>query len=127
MVVLSLFVDYIRWHYSRAVADLFLLYRNMLWGINQLVSFRVLFTTLLVPFRKLSEKNVSLFSDPAEFFASHLINLVMRVLGATIRLFIICFGVCALVVVSGIALCALMLWLILPFVMPQIFWSAFFL
>lgn len=104
---------YLRWHYTRALADLMVIASNFLWFVYEFFSIPLLLRTLLVPFRRITETPQRTL-DIGAWFAAKTVNTLMRLVGAMVRLWVITLGfvsLCSVALLSGIAFC---LWLAAP-------------
>ena len=107
------FIDYFVWHYSRALKEAFHIWRNLLWFITRLFSIKKLLLSLFAPFRRMSEERKNKW-DVEELMGVIIVNLISRILGAFLRLVIICIGL-------GLLLCLIVgivafyaFWLVAP-------------
>ncbi len=111
----ALTFHYFRWHYSRALLDLVGIIRNFLWFFYEFFSISLLLRTLFVPFHRLEDdrkkKNVLDFSAMAEVL---LVNMLMRIVGALVRSFLIVFGTIFIVCTSVFGCFFLLVWLFAP-------------
>lgn len=115
---------YVVWHYGVAWLDIVRIWRNFLWFFYNFFSIPLLFKTLLSPFERLREDYGRDF-EPGQFIAALVVNVIMRLIGAALRLFIIAVGIIVLgaTFVGGIAF--FLLWVILPVLVPLFFfWGA---
>jgi hypothetical protein len=110
----ALIPTYFIWHYTLAIADLKRIAKNILWFIFNFFSIEVLLGTLISPWKRLS-KDV----DPhATFFTNLIINTLMRFVGLIIRSLTIIFGMATLMIVTVLIILGLLIWLLLPFLVP---------
>ena len=104
---------YLRWHYGRAlkgVADIFL---NIVWFLWHFFSIGILSKTLFAPWERLQEKRERGL-DIEGFFGTLLINLIMRVVGAIVRLTFISIGLLAIFLTTIVSAVFFCVWLALP-------------
>lgn len=104
---------YLRWHYTRALGDLAMIAGNFLWFVYEFFSIPLLLRTLVVPFRRITETPQRTL-DISAWFAAKIVNTLMRLVGAVVRLWVIalgCISLCGVTLLSGIAFC---LWLAAP-------------
>jgi len=112
--MVSLFVEYFVWHYTRAVRDLLNIVGNFLWFFWEFFSIRLLFATLFTPFHRLEERPKSKL-DLGEIAQAFMVTTMMRIVGAAMRLFVILIGLVCIVItiIAGIGM--LLVWLAAPF------------
>ena len=105
---------YLRWHYSRALLEGFVIGRNTVWFVYHFFSVPILMHTFLAPFQRLGEPykkgfylqyNLSVFT----------VNTLMRIVGVCMRSVLIVVGIIATLMSIGIGIFALLMWLVLPF------------
>jgi len=108
-----IFPAYFVWHYGKAFAEIFALYKKALWFTARFFSLWTLARTLFSPWRRLSEEYKKGF-DPAEFFSSLLVNIIMRIVGALIRSMIIIIGIVCLCAVFLGGLIFFIIWMFAP-------------
>ena len=120
MNILSLLSSYIVWHYSRAFYGIFLLWMNSLWFVLHFFSISPLLKTLLSPWRRLQEKYQGGL-DLENILTPIIVNTLMRIVGALIRLVII--GIGLVFFVGAIILGALffIFWFFAPLIIVSLF------
>jgi hypothetical protein len=112
-------ISYIAWHYSLGLKDLFGLIRNFLWFSGHIFSIPLLFRTLFSPWKRMNEaypKGLNL-SNIGEAL---LVNTLMRLVGALVRLSAIFIGVLFSVLITIVGATAVVLWMIFPALIPFI-------
>jgi hypothetical protein len=104
---------YIQWHYGKALTGIIEITSNLAWFMWHFFSVGLLFQTLFSPWQRLQEKRKRGL-DIEGFLSTILINIVMRLVGALIRLIFIIMGVVGsmLVLLGGTVVLAV--WFILP-------------
>ena len=115
-----LLTTYLAWHWSTAIRRWWQIYLDFLWFCFHFFSLGLLVRTLFSPWRRLAE------NYPKEFVPSALaetlvVNGLMRLVGASIRLILIAFGLVCLTVVFVLGWVAFVLWLLTPF-LPVVLW-----
>lgn len=113
MQTVSLLGNYFVWHYTRAYRELIHIEENILWFLFHFFSLPELTRTFFAPWKRLGENYGSIF-DTEEFFAALVTNILMRIVGISMRIIIISAGCFVLIVASCGALLLLVLWTILP-------------
>lgn len=112
----SFFVTYVKWHYSKGLKELFAVAHNFLWFIAHFFSFKLLFETLLTPWRRLGEHYTVGFH--LEAFASALVvNTLMRLVGLLTRLLILMIGTISYLLVLVVSFFILLIWILAPVVL----------
>ena len=111
MLMLSFY--YLRWHYSDGIFDLVGVIRNFLWFFYEFFSIPLLLKTLFVPFNRIKEEHQKGF-NPALWAQELLVNTLMRVVGALLRVLTILIGIIIelLTLISGFAF--VIIWLCVP-------------
>lgn len=112
---------YISWHYTKAISDLIVLFKNFIWFIWNFFSIHILLKTLFVPFQKLSVKASTKGFDIEGFFSALVTNLLMRFVGFLIRSFFIVLGIFSLVVFSVAYSIFFLIWMVMPLALLSIF------
>jgi hypothetical protein len=104
---------YAVWHYTGAIADILRIWRNYLWFFYHFFSIPVLLKTLFSPWRRLQEEYKGGF-DIESFFSTIIVNIMMRFVGALVRLVFIIAGIAILTIVFLAGLAFLVFWMVLP-------------
>ena len=111
-----IFRDYLSWHYTRAYSDIFHIWRNLTYFIFHFFSIPILLRTLFSPWKRVVAERETRGFDLKDYLSTKLVNLIMSLVGAVMRLVLIAIGlVCTGVVVVG-GLIFFVLWSILPLV-----------
>lgn len=113
MRVGRLFVQYIWWHYTRGFIDLFHFLLNILWSVYNIFSIPFLLLSLFAPFERMHE-NVSEATDGEDIFASIVANIILRIVGAVLRLTISVIGTCLLLITLAFGLVVFVVWPFIP-------------
>ena len=111
---------YFQWHYTKGTKDLVAVWSNFLWFEFHFFSVPVMLKTLFVPFRRLGETYPK-FIDFEEFFSALLVNTLMRIVGAVLRLCIIVVGLLTWVILFGLGIAVFAAWLLLPALLVVMF------
>lgn len=119
MRFLQLAVYYFRWHYGRALIDIWRIYTNILWLIFNYFSIGILFRTLFAPWRRLKEEGQGK-SRVGSFFENLTITTLMRIVGFLIRSVTICVGLFVLFLAAFWGLFIYPIWFFLPFIIIAI-------
>ncbi len=117
-----LLAHYVVWHYSRALLDLLRIWGNFLWFFTNFFSIFLLFRTLLQPFHRLDgeyKKGLDIGAWAEQFG----VNLLMRLIGALLRLFMISLGLLSLVFTVLAGVFFFVVWLFAPFIVIALFAS----
>lgn len=120
MGYLTLGLDYLWWHYTGALSDLFRNYFNFTGFLANFFSLGQLFKTLLAPWRRLGEKYGSIL-DGGQFFTALVVNTLMRAVGLVIKTALIVFSLLAIFLSSLIFLAVLIFWLAAPVITISLF------
>src|SRR5882724_11701681 len=88
---------YFTWHYSKALRNSAAITKDFIWFLWHFFSVGLNFKTILSPWRRMQETQERRF-DIEAFFSTFIINTIMRVVGAFIRLIFILLGVVSIIV-----------------------------
>jgi hypothetical protein len=107
--------DYFMWHYTRAWRELFHVWLNFFWFFFHFFSIPELFSSLLAPWRRITEGRGDKFSleDLAGFL---IINLISRCIGFIVRLTVISIGLLAITTTFIVGIITYVFWLAAPIV-----------
>ena len=118
MRFLVVILNYLVWHYSRAIIEFSHIYKNILTFLFNFFSIPILVRSYFAPWRRMGEdytKNIFIdFEDAAAVFV---VNIIMRIVGIVMRTFIILFGLFFVTVVALFYPILLILWLLLPLIL----------
>lgn len=104
MLFISVLHHYLLWHYGKAFAEIFHVWKNLFWFVINFFSLPQLLRSYFAPFKRMTEERGNSFSfeDLAGFI---IVNLISRLVGMFLRTSIILFGVASLLLLSlGIVL-----------------------
>ncbi len=119
-----LFGYYVAWHYGPAFLDIWGIYKNFLWFLYNFFSIPTLLKTLFSSLKRLHEAYSKDF-EPAELFAAFAVNILMRILGAILRLFVIIIGTLSLIFSVFLLVFFFFGWILLPFAVSLLFLFGF--
>ncbi len=112
MDVLTVASSWFVWHYVYAWADITRVFTNLTWFSWRLFSVPELLANLFSPFERLDEKPKSKMPD--KIAEAVMVSLIMRLVGAVIRIPIIVLGLLATAFVLILWITAYVIWLVLP-------------
>lgn len=112
MNFLSVLGSYLKWHYSKAIYNVFSIWKNLSVFIFNFFSIKSLFVNFFAPWKRLAESYPKGL-DVKGYLSAFLINAIMRVVGIIFRFFMLIVGI----------ICYLLFLITLPFVL--IFWLIF--
>lgn len=112
---------YISWHYTTAIISYFKIWSNFLWFVNDFFSIQILIRTLFAPWQRIRENYNAGSLDVQGFFESLVANILMRIVGAIVRLITIIIGIIFLLIVFTAGLLGFFIWLLLPFLILFVF------
>ena len=98
METVSLFLDYIAWHYTRGLLDLLGICGNFIYFTWHFFSIKQLTRTFFTPWRRLGDITSRRW-DLFEVFSSFVVTICMRAVGILARSITIIFGILALMTV----------------------------
>lgn len=106
--------EYIIWHYTAALADMAIIFRNFLSFLYHIFSIPILARTLFTKWRQLGETREKRF-DIGRFFSALLANMIMRAVGFFIRASVIIAGVCSIFAAVFVGIVVFVFWFFAPF------------
>jgi len=106
-----------RWHFYQMPKFLFFVWKNYLSFILDYFSITLLLATLFAPWKKYT------YTYPKGFLIRQRINvfvfnMISRILGAIVRLFLILLGIIAQIFMCIVGVCGIFLWFLMPLVLP---------
>jgi len=113
MSSINLIIRYFLWHYTKAFADFFRIWRDFFWFCSRFFSISTMFRTLFSPWKRISEERSGGIEG---FFASLIINSIMRIVGFFMRSMLIIAGTFSLVGVFMLGVFALIIWILAPII-----------
>lgn len=116
--------QYLIWHYTRAVREMFAVFGNFMWFLYNYFSIPLLARTFFSPFERLGEEYKKGLNLEA-MLGTFIINTVMRIVGAVLRTFVIVCGLLALGFLCVAYIGTLTLWLAAPFLVPFLLIAGF--
>jgi len=125
MKLISIVPYFFVWHYSIALANFVVIWKNFFWFVFNYFSFVILLRTLFAPYKRLTEKYKGGL-DITNFLESIFINFLMRIIGFLMRIGVLVLGVMALFGLFVLGLLALFVWITLPFLLIFIFFAGLF-
>jgi len=114
MALLALVPRYGLWHYTLGISDFIGVFKNILWFEYHFFSIPLLFQTLFTPWRRLKEERKRVF-EIEDVLSVILVNIMMRLVGAVVRLATIAIGVFLMAATIVVGICLFLFWLIMPF------------
>lgn len=108
-------IDYLRWHYTTAFADILHVAKNFVRATAELFSIKLLLKTFFKPIYRIKESYAGGL-DFEGLFTMIITNTLMRLVGVLVRtLFIVC-GLIALLIMVVLIVVAYVVWLVAPFI-----------
>lgn len=104
---------YILWHYTSALKGTVTISRNVIWFLWHFFSIGLLLGTLFSPWQRIQEKHRTGLDIP-DILGTFVVNIMMRVVGACLRLIIIAIGIVCIVAAFCLGILALVAWFLLP-------------
>ena len=113
MKYFNLIPYYLGWHYSTAIAELISIWKNYLWFSLNYFSVRILFFSLLKPFRNIKE-GYSIKNLNKEL---KIVTFLNSIFGFLVRFMSIVAGIACWVLFFLIGIGILILWIFLPVIL----------
>lgn len=108
---------YLRWHYSRGLAEWTRNLFNFLSFELHFFSVKELLLTLFAPFQRLKESYGSSPVDVETIFSALIVNTIMRVVGFVVRTWLLLFAAVTITMSVVAILVLLTLWIFFPLVL----------
>ncbi len=122
MGLFSFLINYFIWHYTKALLDVFFIWKNFLFFVLEYFSVKILLFSLFHPWRRLGGEKKKFF-DPGFI----IINTLMRVVGFGIRISTIFIGLVSFVFCFALGFIFILLWLFLPVILISLFSAGIYL
>lgn len=110
---------YLSWHYTTALYDMIGIWRNFFYFIYNFFSISLLLRTLFSPWHRIKES----YAKIEDFFGNLVVNTLMRLVGAVIRMVFIVMGTVSLLLCLIFGVAAFIFWLVLPFLLVYTFFQ----
>lgn len=110
---MRLAIEYIRWHYYEGLLSIYFIIGNFVWFFYEFFSIPLLLKTLFSPFHRLDEgyaKGLKL----EQWAQTFIVNSLMRIVGAFLRLFLILIGIIMIVLTVLFGAFFLIVWALAP-------------
>ena len=104
---------YFIWHYSKAVGELVHIIGNFIWFFYEFFSISLLCKTFFAPYKRLDEGYGNGFNI-SRIFEAVIINMLMRLVGVTLRSVLILLGIIFIVLTVVVGFFMLLVWLLAP-------------
>jgi len=112
----SLFIAYVKWHYTQGLRELFGVAGNFLWFVSNFFSFKLLLRTLFAPWKRLSETYGGGL-DLGAFASSLIINALMRAVGFCTKTVVILIGLVSYILVLVFSFFIFIIWILAPVIL----------
>ncbi|MCX6739262.1 MAG: hypothetical protein NT098_04420 [Candidatus Parcubacteria bacterium] len=121
---LSLIEHYITWHYGQAYSDIYHVWTNFIWFFFNFFSIKLLFSTLFSPWKRMGEEYPAGF-DIGRAAQTWVVNILMRFVGAGVRLIVIAVGLSFALLAFLLGLVVLVVWTVMPIFFVALIISGF--
>ena len=121
---LSLIERYITWHYGQAYSDIYHVWTNFIWFFFNFFSIKLLFSTLFSPWKRMGEEYPAGF-DIGRAAQTWVVNILMRFVGAGVRLIVIAVGLSFALLAFLLGLVVLVVWTVMPIFFVALIISGF--
>ena len=120
-ICMQLVIIYFRWHFETAFRELYEFWRNLMWFGYHFFSIPLLLKTLTRPLYRIHESATPGTGLNVELFFENLtVNIIARVVGFFLRVFLIIIGMMYEICMIVIGPLLFIIWFLLP-VLPVIF------
>ncbi len=114
MNLVTFFIAYMEWHYTRAIRNLLAAIANVLSFLLNFFSIPTLAATLFTPWRRMGEERNKQGFDLEDFATVIVVNTLMRVVGFIIRFITITIGLIVLALALMVSALLIVLWFLWP-------------
>ena len=121
-----LLLRYFKWHYVDALKDILRGWGNILWFEFNYFSVWLLLRTLFSPWRRITWDYGRGF-DLGRYLFTFASNLVSRILGAFVRIWLVCAGIIGQLLLLFLGSLFFLFWLVLPALIIAAFLYGLFL
>ncbi|MFZ2523178.1 MAG: hypothetical protein WAW92_02215 [Minisyncoccia bacterium] len=104
---------YLAWHYTTAFSDMMNIWKNFFSFLYEFFSIPLLIRTLFSPWRRMKED----YGRIEDFFGNLVVNTMMRLVGAVIRIIFILMGLTSLLFCALVGVALFVFWVALPFLL----------
>lgn len=112
-----IFTNYLLWHYGEAFLDILNIWKSFFIFFYNFFSVRILLQTLFDPLQRMKEEYGDYeLLDIGNRTSVFLINTLMRIVGFTVRVFILFLGGCAIAANALLGAAFFVIWSIMPLV-----------
>ncbi len=118
MSFINLVVRYFFWHYTIAFVDFFYVWKNFFWFCFHFFSMSTMLRTLFYPWKRIKEERSGGLEN---FFASLIVNTIMRTIGFLMRTILLLLGVLSLFGVFVLGVISLVFWIFMPVLIFAVF------
>ncbi|MCA9365411.1 hypothetical protein KC723_00820 [Candidatus Kaiserbacteria bacterium] len=119
-------IDYFYWHYTSAPMEAFHIWRNLVWFIVELFSITQLTKAFFSPWKRMTEEGHKAW-DIEGWASDMIVNLISRLLGATLRSTFIIIGIVSLIILMVGIVVFYIFWMLSPAIVVLSFSYGFFL
>ena len=106
--------NYLKWHYSKAIYNVFSIWKNISFFVFNFFSIKSLLVNYFSPWKRLSE-NYPKFINIKEYLSTLLINIIMRIVGIVLRSFMLILGILCYLIFLFTLPFLIIIWFIFPF------------
>lgn len=107
--------SYLLWHYGNALTNIVVVWGNFIWFIFHFFSTFVLLRTLFAPWERIHEAYPKKGQFDLEFFfGTLLVNIIMRIVGALVRLAFILISLALFLCVFSVGSLFIVFWVVAP-------------
>jgi hypothetical protein len=117
MGIVSIFFEYMSWHYGPGVGEFLQAWKNISAFVYQFFSVDMLLKTFFQPFKRMQEDYTRGF-DPSGYAETFIVNAMMRIVGMVVRSVFIAGAAFMQIVIGVVGSVCFVAFVGLPFVVP---------
>ena len=121
-----IFPGYFLWHYTLAFRDIWHVWMNTFWAVQNFFSIPLMLSTLFSPWKRIIETEGKQF-DLEDWAERKVVNLLSRLIGAIIRTSVLCVGIMFLIITFTLGIFLYIFWILAPLCIVLLFLSGVYL
>jgi len=117
---MSIFLAYFYWHYLERLKDIFLVMSNYVNFWVFFFSVKIVLRSLFLPWKKVESVPQKTGFDIFIWANNFFFNIVSRVIGFIMRIFLLCFFIICETVTLTVGIVSIVVWLFLPLIVAYL-------